>query len=279
MASKLVLYDHPISPYAQKVRMALRLKNISFTAQTPKNFGFGRADAEPAFSTANPRMEVPTLMDGDFAVFDSSAILMYLEDKFPERALLPTDARARAQARIIEQVIDRQYEPINWALGEVLWFGRAEGAEAERLKQNAHEQTAQIQSWLAAQLGDKPFFNGETIGYADVCVVPVLNSSVMRGNAPAEGSALQLWHVRVNEVPCVKETVDEGMAARQEMLLIFNKDTWAPGRCNRREYRDHRLEWMVKNGAIGIVTKGLRTTIFAFLDLTLRREVESRMSK
>ncbi|KAM3414511.1 hypothetical protein BST61_g9670 [Cercospora zeina] len=271
----LFLWDHPISSYAQKCRMALRFKSLRFQFETPANLGSG--DVNPSFLSANPRMEVPALIvtttannnniDGssggkeaeeEFKIFDSTAIMMYLEEAFPETpSMLPRDARSRAEARMIEEVCDTHYEAINWAMGEIVWFERAEGAEAERLIAAAKEQTGQILSWLEKKLGEKKFFHGdEGVGYADFCVAPFLNRSVMNGMGPEKGSKLQRWHERVGDVECVKKTFAEVEAALPGMRKM-GADGWKKGSGRRREYRDHRLEWMVKNGAIGIVSKGL----------------------
>lgn len=106
--SKLFLHDHPVSSYAQKVRIALREKGIPFDYATPKGLGTGQR--LPDLAEANPRLEVPALViDDDFKIFDSKVILGYLEDEYPETPLLPKDPKQRAQARMIEEVVDTQY--------------------------------------------------------------------------------------------------------------------------------------------------------------------------
>lgn len=106
--SKIFLHDHPVSSYAQKVRIALREKGIPFDHATPKGLGTGQR--LPDLAEANPRLEVPALViDDDFKIFDSKVILGYLEDEYPETPLLPKDPKQRAQARMIEEVVDTQY--------------------------------------------------------------------------------------------------------------------------------------------------------------------------
>ncbi|CAK4015120.1 Noranthrone synthase [Lecanosticta acicola] len=252
--NELFLYDHPVSSYAQKVRMALRFKSLPFQKETPQNLGAGHPD--PSFSSANPRLEVPALLDGDFRIFDSTTIVMYLEEKFPEPALFPRDPRERAEARMMDDVCGTHYEAVNWAIGEITWFERAKGDEAKMLIGKAVEQTHQLQAWLEQKLGSKDFFNGSSPGYADIAVAPILNRSVHYGYGPKEGSPLQKWHARISQIPYIKETFDE-MAAAAKMMASMGPGTWAKGAGRRREYRDHRLEWMIKNGAIGIVQQGL----------------------
>src|SRR5258708_39966982 len=98
-----------------------------------------------------------------------------MEDKSPSPPLLPRDAAARATARMIEEVCDTLYEAINWGLSEISWFKRAEGAKAEEMRAIAARQTAELQGWLADKLGDRPWFNGDTFGWADLSVAPYVN--------------------------------------------------------------------------------------------------------
>ena len=92
----MLLYDHPLSSYAQKVKIALREKGVPFTTELPESFGTGRSDG--AFAFANPRTEVPVLIDGDVTIFESTVILEYIEERWPQPLLLPRDAAARAFA-------------------------------------------------------------------------------------------------------------------------------------------------------------------------------------
>lgn len=171
MANDLFLWDHPVSSYAQKVRIALREKQIHFEFETPKGGGSGSANAtDPSFSDRNPRIEVPTLVDGGLKIFDSTIILEYIEDKYPNIPLHAPDPAGRARARMIEDICDTQYEAVNWAMGEIETFKRAEGEQAALLKEQAKDQTRQLQAWLTEQLGDWEWFGGEKFGWADVCV-------------------------------------------------------------------------------------------------------------
>ena len=259
--TKLFLHDHPASSYAQKVRIALRQKGIPFDKEVPQDIGSGQHIN--GLGEANPRMEVPALVDGDFKIFDSKVILEYLEEKYPEHPLLPKEPKARAEARMIEEVCDTGYEAINWGMAEVNWAERATGELAEKLKAQASAQTKVLIDWLSSKLGDKKFFNGDTFGFADLCVTPYVNRSCILGMGPAEGSALRDWRERVLQIPSAKQTNQELQAATKQMAAAF-KDTFKAGSGRRREYRDHRLEWMIKSGGIEVVEKGLAEDTIRF---------------
>ena len=139
----LTLLEHPLSSYVQKVKIALREKNVPFTAEIPPDLGSGHAGG--AFREANPRIEVPVLVDGTVRIFDSTVIMEYIEERWPDPPLLPRDPAARAFARITEEVCDTHYEAVNWGFGEILWFNRATGTLADKLKAEAARQTTVLQ--------------------------------------------------------------------------------------------------------------------------------------
>ncbi len=78
----IILYEHPLSPYAQKTKIALREKGIEFETRTPDVSGGGFGGSE--FLQANPRAEMPALIDSNVKIFDSTIILEYIEDKWSE---------------------------------------------------------------------------------------------------------------------------------------------------------------------------------------------------
>ena len=115
----LTLFDDVFSPYARKVRIALYEKNIPFERERALHGDCNRTD----FIDVNPRAEVPALVDGDFSLYDSTVICEYLEDRYPEPALYPEDARLRAKCRLVEDLADTQLDAALYAV-TVLEFGR-----------------------------------------------------------------------------------------------------------------------------------------------------------
>lgn len=254
----LLLYDHPLSPYAQKCRIALREKGLAFEARLPAAIGSG-SGMEPAFAAASLRAEVPALVDGETRIFDSTIILEYIEERWPEPPLLPASPAERARVRMLEDVMDTHYEPINWGLGEIHFFRRATGELAQQLSERAARQAAGWRRWLSDQLGERPWFNGAAFGWGDLCVAPYLNGSRAFGIEPEAGSRLAAWLARANERPSVAASSAEAAAfvsgAAGGMAAVA--DLVAKG-LFQREYRDHRLEWMIRSGGLSIVQEGLR---------------------
>ena len=249
----MLLYEAPGSPYAQKIKIALREKAVAFEVELPESLGTGRTDGP--FGIGNPRAEVPVLVDGQTRIFDSTIILEYIEERWPDPPLLPRAPEARAAARMTEDVCDTQYEAVTWGFSEVLWFGRATGALAETLRSAAEQQTAVLQDWLTARLGAAAWFGGTVFGWADAAVAPMLHRSVLNGMGPPPGSALAAWYERLRERPSVAATFAEYAASAARMPATV--EAFKTGE-KVREYRDHRLEWMIKSGGIEVVLAGLR---------------------
>jgi glutathione S-transferase len=97
----LKVYGHPLSGNARRVLIALLEKEIEFELILMKLDG---DQFEAEFSKLNPFNQIPVLIDEDFSVIESLAILDYLEAKYSIPALMPTDAKAIAKVRTIELV-------------------------------------------------------------------------------------------------------------------------------------------------------------------------------
>jgi glutathione S-transferase/RNA polymerase-associated protein len=236
----------------------------------PNAIGSGQVDA--SFASANPRGEVPALLDGDAAVFDSTVILEYIEDKWPKPALLPTTPLERARVRMIEEVMDTHFEAITWGLSEIRNFGRAEGPAAARLEANAATEIGRWYEWLGKQLGGRKWFNGDAFGWADLCVVPFVNGATSFGHSPKTGTALADWHARANARDSVRKVSAEAAKMAMEGASAGMKAVREALQAGlfKREYRDHRLEWMIRNGAIDVVQNGLSRQNIRFTEAFAR---------
>ena len=68
----MLLYDHPLSSYCQKVKIALREKGVDFATALPVGLGTGQRDTP--FAAANPRGEIPALSVDGTTIFDSTVL-------------------------------------------------------------------------------------------------------------------------------------------------------------------------------------------------------------
>ncbi len=98
----LKFYYHPLSPLARRVWIALLEKNIAFEPIIV-NLKNGE-QFQPEFLKLNPFHHVPVIVDDGFRVIESLAILDYLEIKYPEISLLPSNPKTLAKVRMVQMV-------------------------------------------------------------------------------------------------------------------------------------------------------------------------------
>lgn len=252
----ITLYEIPVSPYAQKVKLALLEKGLEFVAKIPN------MDApEPAFLAASPRLEVPALVDDQVTLFDSSIILEYLEDRWPERPLLPKGAVERARVRVLEEVCDTLYDAVNWGVAEIMMFQRASGEQADKMLAVAREQVAGLNARLERELEGREWLNGASFGYADVVAYPFVSGAMALKNKPAAGSRLSAWVTAMRERPSAQRVRQDIIATLPQFA---NRPKEIADGHHRREYRDHRLDWMLRSGGIEIVLAGIRANNIRF---------------
>jgi glutathione S-transferase len=103
----LTLFTNGFSPFARKVAMALEYKGLPHESVD----GLTHRNRERLLAV-NPRAEVPVLVDGDITVVNSSDIVAYLDQRYPERPIYPSDLKARVQARALERLADARIDAI-----------------------------------------------------------------------------------------------------------------------------------------------------------------------
>ncbi|MFT3921621.1 MAG: glutathione S-transferase family protein [Myxococcales bacterium] len=101
------LYHHPLSTFSRRIRMQLIEKGVSIDEVL---IDMTKAEHKgPAYKTLNPYGRVPLLVDGSFVLYESSAIMDYLETVFPEPPLLPQSAQSRALVAMHIKLCDVEF--------------------------------------------------------------------------------------------------------------------------------------------------------------------------
>jgi glutathione S-transferase len=97
----MILYGSSMSPYVRKVLAYAAEKSIELDVQAVR-----MQDSNPEFQKASPFGKMPGFADGDYYLADSSAIIHYLEAKFPEPEMIPTDPKLRGKCIWYEEFAD-----------------------------------------------------------------------------------------------------------------------------------------------------------------------------
>ena len=106
------LYSGPLSLFTAKVRIALAEKGLAYE-RVEVGWSLARRyePHHPDVLALNPKGQVPVLVDGELAVYDSTLIFEYLEDRYPSPPLWPREVAARARARQLELRADEVFFP------------------------------------------------------------------------------------------------------------------------------------------------------------------------
>ncbi|ARV63183.1 maleylacetoacetate isomerase [Nostocales cyanobacterium HT-58-2] len=107
------LYSYYRSTASYRVRIALELKKIPYIYKSVSKLRKGESKFTDEFRKINPQKMVPTLVDGQAIISQSLVIIEYLEERYPQPALLPKDSLARAYSRQIALLIACDIHPLN----------------------------------------------------------------------------------------------------------------------------------------------------------------------
>jgi glutathione S-transferase len=157
-----------LSPYVRKVLVALHLKGLAYEIDPIVPF-FG----DERFSAMSPLRRIPVLTDDKVCLSDSSVIVQYLDERYPQPPLYPADIADRARARWLEEYADtRMGEVFIWqlfnqvAINPFVWGRKADAAALEKTLTG---EMPQVLGYLEAQLPQAGFIFGE-LSVADISI-------------------------------------------------------------------------------------------------------------
>ena len=166
------VYGFPISPFVRKVHIVAAEKGlpVELALSNP-------ADPAPEFLAASPFRKIPALVDGDFSLCDSTAIVTYFEALQPQPSITPGDAKAKAKAIWWEEFADT----ILIAAGGKVLFNRFVGpklmgkAGDEAVAEQGVKELEPILAYLESQCGDG-WLAGDAFSIGDIAVAATLRS-------------------------------------------------------------------------------------------------------
>lgn len=202
------LYSGPLSLFTVKIRVALAEKGLDYELiSVPFSRETRYEPKHPDVVRINPKAQVPCLEDGDgeaaVAIYDSTVILEYLEDRYPSPALYPREAAAKARCRQLELEADEVFFPGIWGLiGERFYPKGAAGRDAEVERQSV-EKTHSFYERLATALGSREFLCGE-FSVADISHFVFCHAAATLGEPIGEQHGdLRAWFERMSERPAI----------------------------------------------------------------------------
>ena len=169
-----------VSPYVRKVLACLALKGLDYEIDPITPF-YGNDE----FERLSPLRRIPLLIDGDLTLCDSSVICAYLDEAYPERPLLPENAKDRARARWLEEYADtRLGDVFIWGLfypryvHPIVW---GEPGDEARIARTLAQDLPRELDWLEGQLPASGFLFGGEIGLADIAMASFFRNAAHVG--------------------------------------------------------------------------------------------------
>jgi glutathione S-transferase len=207
----LVLYYGSGSPFAWKVQLALEYKTIPYERKT---LSFAAGDTKkPEFRALNPRGRVPTIEDNGFILYESNAIVEYLDEAYSARgpALFPGDARQRALVRRLISELDNYLWP---AFEKLLDEAMKKPEEIDRdvIARTRSDSIDELAMLARTMRGD---YLAGTLSAADFALYPAVAFlfRVERKRMPDLGAAAMLpeavaaWRTRMESLPFLDRTI------------------------------------------------------------------------
>ena len=161
VTNRLACYSDPADHYSHRVRIVLAEKGVSAEIISVE------AGRQPSkLIEVNPYGSLPTLVDRDLALWESSVVMEYLDDRYPHPPLLPVYPVARANSRLLMHRIQR-----DWC---VLVDSILDSRTKEPARVLARKELRESLTGVSALFADKPFFLSTELSLVDCCLLPIL---------------------------------------------------------------------------------------------------------
>ena len=197
----LKLHHHPFSTFSRRVRIALLEKNIP--CELVEVDMMARAHRGPAYLALNPYGRVPTLQEDGFVLYESTAILEYLEATHPTPPLVPADARDRAHVVMHMKLCDIQMAR---QTGTIIFPKRFLPKDRwdEAAMAQAKKEIEKHLEIVDSQLKGKDYLVGNRYSLVEVCYTPFVEFLPLMEIAPPAGVAA--WVQRMLDRPSAQQT-------------------------------------------------------------------------
>ncbi|MEK9776643.1 MAG: glutathione S-transferase family protein [Quisquiliibacterium sp.] len=200
-SSMIKLHYHPLSTYTRRVRIAMIEKGIEHELVSIDMAA--RKHREPEYLRLNPYGRVPTLQDGDFLLYESNAILQYLEAIHPTPPLVPADAKGRALVDMHLRLCDLQMARQTGIIIFPKRFRPKERWDEKAMAQARTEIERHLQV-LERELAQGQYLVGNQYSLAEVSYTPFVQFLPLMEISPPP--AVAAWVAHMLERPSAKQT-------------------------------------------------------------------------
>jgi glutathione S-transferase len=200
------LYHNPLSPNVRRVRLTAAVLGIELEE---KRLDFAKGEHKnPEYLALNPNGAVPTLVDGDYVLTESRAIMQYLASKKPESGLLPRDEAARADVTRWQFWDASHFSPHVAAIAfERLIKGMMGMGDPDQRKiDEALTSFRRFGAVLNKRLEGKSYVVGSALTVADLTLASSLMYAKQAEIPLAELPHVQSWFNRISELDGWKKT-------------------------------------------------------------------------
>lgn len=210
------LYMNPLSPNVRRVRLTAAVLEVQLEEHM-LDFTKGEHKS-PEYLTLNPNGAVPTLVDGDFVLSESRAIMQYLASKKPEAGLFPRDERARADITRWQFWDASHFSPQLGALTfekmikPMFGMGEPDQGQVEAAITNLRRFGAVLDKALAG----KRHVVGDTLTLADLTIACSLMYAKQTDVPLGDFPNVQSWFSRISNLDAWRKTDPRAFAARGE---------------------------------------------------------------
>ncbi|GAV63749.1 GST_C domain-containing protein/GST_N_3 domain-containing protein [Cephalotus follicularis] len=204
---KLKLYSYWKSSCSHRVRIALNLKELDYE-YIPVNLLKGE-HLSPEFKKLNPIGYVPVLVDGDFAISDSSAICMYIEEKYPQNPLLPEDLQRKAINYQAANIVSSSIQSLQ-NLAVLNYIAEKAGPDETLPWAQFHIRKGftALEEFLKDYAGK--YATGDQVTLADVFLAPQIYSAIKRFNLDmSQFPLLSRLNEAYCEIPAFRDAMPE----------------------------------------------------------------------
>ena len=191
--TSMIFFSNARDHYSHRVRMVLAEKGVAVDI-----IDVDANNKPESLAEINPYNTVPTLLDRELVLYESTVIMEYLDERFPHPPLLPVYPVARAQSRLLIHRIEK-----DWSTKvDMLMSGKGREASLAKARKELRESLLSI----APIFAEKPYFMSSEFSLVDCCFAPIL------------------WRLPEMDIKLPERSTK---ALNKYMRLIFERDTFA----------------------------------------------------